>query len=42
LVICSVLSLPVYLLCGFIDGGVKYYRYWIMELRDVIYLKEED
>jgi hypothetical protein len=42
LVIASVLSLPVYLLCGFVDGGIKYYRYWVMELRDVIYLKEED
>jgi|GEM_PF-4232660 hypothetical protein len=42
LVISSALSLPVYLMCGFIDGGIKYYRYWIMELSDVIYLKEED
>jgi hypothetical protein len=29
-------------MCGFVDGGIKYYRYWISELCDVIYLREED
>jgi hypothetical protein len=42
LVVASVLCLPVFLLCGLVDGAIRYYRYWTIELCDVIYFKEDD
>jgi len=41
LVLASVLSLPVFLVCGAVSGMVEHYEYWACEVREMHKLQEK-